>query len=88
MPRHWYEHREGETAVVLGVLAERVSKRNLGMYWAQGSPRAAPGQSQPDMTVLPGIVRDSGHGGRLAGQGPREHATARVGYHAPSLPPV
>jgi hypothetical protein len=73
---------------VLGVLAERLSERNLGTYLAQGSPRAAPSQSRPDMTVLPGIVRDSGHGGRPAGQGPREHATARVGYDAPSLPPV
>src|SRR5256885_12730380 len=34
-PWYWYGHRDGETAVVLSVLAEHLSKQNLGTYWAQ-----------------------------------------------------
>jgi hypothetical protein len=34
------KHREGETAVVLGVLAERLSKQNLGTYWAQRAAKS------------------------------------------------
>src|SRR6266480_4466639 len=43
-PWYRYGHRGGETDVVLSVLPEHLSKRNLGTYWAQ---RAAGSHLRP-----------------------------------------